>query len=158
MKDALGFKLKEGWVIASVSVLVVYLIGQLRPESELGLTATSDWLLIWMLLLSLPASLIAATLIQNLFWLYPPTLSEIIFVWAVMFAAGYWQWHIFVPWLLPKDQPLITLKLERKDKKGLSARDIDADLAYDSVWIIEDERAAAEIREEIDDESARPPS
>jgi hypothetical protein len=129
MKDRPGFDLREAWVIASVSVLVVYLIGQLKPHSELGTIATIEWLIVWMTLLSFPSSLLSLFLIQTFIWIdYRPDIFDSTLIWATLFAAGYWQWCRFVPYILRKEQ-MITLKLDENDdfrqgKSGIEADDV----------------------------------
>ncbi|HYY58276.1 MAG TPA: hypothetical protein VE842_13160, partial [Pyrinomonadaceae bacterium] len=116
--------------IAAASVLVVYLIGQLKPESELGTIATGGWLLAWMILLSFPASL--------LFMFFIVVFTEIgfrqdsfsmLFIWASLFAVGYWQWCRFVPSLLGRE--IITLDLESGRERTLGPGRAEPDLSSD---------------------------
>jgi hypothetical protein len=35
----------------------------------------------------------------------PDTRLDIFLEWLVLFSAGYWQWFIFVPWLITRERP-----------------------------------------------------
>jgi accessory gene regulator protein AgrB len=138
MKDSPRFNLKEAWMIASVSVLVVYLIGQLKPDSELGLTTTINWLVGWMVLLSFPASLLAIVFFVLFFtWIdFRQAGFDMLFIWAGLFAAGYLQWYKFIPAMLSSDQ-MITLQLEQKDEYSVNAGRVESCPAYDLRWSVD---------------------
>ena len=97
---------KLGWIAVSVTVLLValYLFNG-QPNSDI------DVFLIWsMLVLSFPSSVVCAfiftggayVLYQTTEMTVATTYLSILFIWAVFFSVGYWQWFVLIPDLVSK--------------------------------------------------------
>ena len=111
MKEFLKSSVKELWIIVSISVLVMYLIGQIRPYTELASTATADWVIALMILLSFPGSLLFLALCAVFIDINPSAHPlEVTWVWCELFAVGYLQWFWLIPHVFSTSQP-ITLNL-----------------------------------------------
>jgi hypothetical protein len=114
LKESPRFDFKEVWILVCFSVLVVYLIGLLKPDSELGTIATRDWLLVWMIFMSFPASILFMFFILSFTWLdYEQDFFGTMLMWAGLFAVGYLQWCRLVPFLFMRDR-MITLNLKQR--------------------------------------------
>ncbi|HEV2913662.1 MAG TPA: hypothetical protein VGX92_10310 [Pyrinomonadaceae bacterium] len=129
-RDSSRFDFQEAWVIAACSVLVVYVIGQLRPESELGTIATGGWLLVWMTLLSFPTGLLFLLFILIIgFMDYGLNFFTMLYIWAGLFGVGYWQWCRFVPSLLSRE--MITLDLASGNNRTVGPARAEPDSSRD---------------------------
>ena len=93
------------WVVLTVAVLLVTLYGfDGKPNSDIGI------FLAWSMLgLAFPSSLLVALVLsglsiasENFFSVIPTSYPMLSLTWACFFAAGYWQWFVFVPWLWRK--------------------------------------------------------
>jgi hypothetical protein len=107
MMRTMLMKIAKGiWVALAVIVLAVSLYGfDGRPNSDV------DIFLIWsMLALAFPSSLLVALLLSGVSiaverlssTVVPTSYWSIAITWVCFFAAGYWQWFVFLPSLWRK--------------------------------------------------------
>lgn len=121
MRNSLKSYLEEGWTVAALSVLIVFLIGQINPDTELGRIASTDWLMGWMILLSFPGGILSILFFVVFSDLCVECgLSDVIAIWLALFAAGYLQWFRLIPYLFGRNE-MIRLRLDR-DRNFAPAR------------------------------------
>jgi hypothetical protein len=109
--------IKSVWVVCCVAVLLVTLYAfDGRPNSD------ADLLLAYgMLALAFPISLLLSTLasvIAHLAYSMSGYIIQsgrvsIVLTWSCFFAAGYWQWFSFVPWLI------VRIRGRKRDVSGI---------------------------------------